>query len=76
MRAEIRLAGWHQLVHKLMAKRPEDRFQHPAALEFELLSIAEEEGFDVTVSRPAVEPTSSVRGMQQMCRTGHGAWPW
>ena len=70
MRAETprRLAS---VVHKLMAKRPEERFQHPAALEIELLSIAEEEGFDVTVSRPAVEPNSSVQNV-----TDVSYWPW
>ena len=47
------------VVHRLMSKRPQDRFQHPAALEYELLSIAEEEGFDVTVSRPAVDIDST-----------------
>ena len=70
MRADTprRLAS---LVHKLMAKRPEERFQHPAALEFELLSIAEEEGFDVTVSRATVEPTLSVRHAADV-----SYWPW
>ena len=70
MRAETprRLAS---VVHKLMAKRPEERFQHPAALEFELLSIAEEEGFDVAVSRAAVESNVSVRNAADV-----SYWPW
>ncbi|MBT6055986.1 MAG: serine/threonine protein kinase, partial [Planctomycetaceae bacterium] len=70
MRAETphRLAS---VVHKLMAKRPEERFQHPAALEFELLSIAEEEGFDVTVSRAAIEPNVSVSNAADV-----SYWPW
>ncbi len=70
MRAETprRLAS---VVHKLMAKRPEERFQHPAALEFELLSIAEEEGFDVAVSRAAVEPNVSGSDAADV-----SYWPW
>ncbi len=70
MRAETprRLAS---VVHKLMAKRPEERFQHPAALEFELLSIAEEEGFDVAVSRATVEPNVSARNAADV-----SYWPW
>lgn len=54
-----------------MAKRPEERFQHPAALEFELLSIAEEEGFDVAVSRATVEPNVSARNAADV-----SYWPW
>ena len=59
------------VVHKLMSKRPEDRFQHPAALEFELLSIAEDEGFDVTASRPAIDIDSTVADSNKML-----LWPW
>ena len=59
------------VVHKLMSKRPEDRFQHPAALEFELLSIAEDEGFDVTASRPAIDIDSTVTDSNKML-----LWPW
>ncbi len=58
------------VVHRLMSKRPQDRFQHPAALEYELLSIAEEEGFDVTVSRPAVDIESTGAGSNTVL------WPW
>ncbi|MDO7690126.1 MAG: serine/threonine protein kinase [Pirellulales bacterium] len=58
-------------VHKLMSKRPQDRFQHPAALEFELLSIAEEEGFDVTSSRPAMDIDSTITDKNKVL-----FWPW
>lgn len=59
------------VVHKLMSKRPQDRFQHPAALEFELLSIAEEEGFDVTASRPAMDIDSTIADKNKVL-----FWPW
>ena len=59
------------VVHKLMSKRPQDRFQHPAALEFELLSIAEDEGFDVTASRPAIDVDSTVAESNKVL-----LWPW
>ena len=41
----------------------------PTALEYELLSIAEEEGFDVTVSRPAVDTGSTSADRSVL-------WPW
>ena len=59
------------VVHKLMSKRPQDRFQHPAALEFELLSIAEEEGFDVTASRPAIDIDTTGTDRNKVL-----FWPW
>ena len=70
MRAEVprRLIS---VVHKLMSKRPQDRFQHPAALEFELLSIAEEEGFDVTASRPAIDIDLATADKAKVL-----FWPW
>ena len=58
------------VVHKLMSKHPQDRFEHPAALEFELLSIAEEEGFDVTASRPAIDTDLTTADREVFF------WPW
>ena len=54
-----------------MSKHPQDRFEHPAALEFELLSIAEEEGFDVTASRPAIDIDSTTADRAKVF-----FWPW
>ena len=70
LRAEVprRLVS---VVHKLMSKRPQDRFEHPAALEFELLSIAEEEGFDVTASRPAIDADLAAADRAEVF-----FWPW
>jgi len=70
LRAEVprRLVS---VVHKLMSKRPQDRFEHPAALEFELLSIAEEEGFDVTASRPAIDTDLTTADRAKVF-----FWPW
>ena len=57
------------IVHRLMSKCPQDRFSIQL-LEYELLSIAEEEGFDVTVSRPAVDIESTGAGSNTVL------WPW
>ena len=70
LRAEVprRLVS---VIYKLMSKHPQDRFEHPAALEFELLSIAEEEGFDVTASRPAIDIESTTADRAKVF-----FWPW
>jgi hypothetical protein len=54
-----------------MAKRPEDRFERPAALEVELLAIADDEGIDLSVPRSAIEIAPVVKRRQAGV-----VWPW
>ena len=56
---------------RLMAKRPEDRYEHPHALVTELAEIAEEEGIDLALPRgPVVRPA---RGRRPLLRR-HLSW--
>lgn len=58
-------------IRRLMAKQPEERFQQPSQLEAELLSIADEEGIDLTAGRPMLEADPGV-GRSLRGRL----WPW
>ena len=70
LRADVppRLAA---VMRRLMAKQPAERFQRPSALEAELLGIADDEGIDLSVVRPALEPGAAVVG-----RRSSIVWPW
>ena len=59
------------VIRRLMAKRPEDRFERPAALEVELLAIADDEGIDLSVPRSAIEIAPVVKRRQAGV-----VWPW
>jgi len=63
-----RLAG---VIRRLMAKQPEDRFEQPLQLEAELVAIADDEGIDLTVSRPPVEAERASRRPAAAV-----LWPW
>ena len=58
-------------IRRLMAKRPADRFERPAALEVELIAIADDEGIDLSVSKSAIEATPVVKR-----RRTEIVWPW
>lgn len=70
LRADVprRLAA---AIRRLMAKRPEDRFERPATLEVELLAIADDEGIDLSLSRSAIETVPVVKRRQSGI-----VWPW
>ena len=59
-----------EIVSRLMAKDPLDRYQRPAVLVADLAAFAEEEGVHLATERPPVDSAAMVG------RTAHSPLPW
>jgi len=59
-----------EIVARLMAKDPLDRYQRPAVLVADLAAFAEEEGLHIAAARPVAAAAVSFE------RPGASPWPW